>query len=48
MEWTAGPLPIKDGRGRELVLRYETTLDSGAVQREAITAKLTADAAQEP
>ena len=30
VEWTAGPLPFKDGRGRELTLRYETTLDSGA------------------
>lgn len=34
VEWTAGPLPFKDGRGRELTLRYETTLDSGAALRE--------------
>ena len=33
VEWTAGPLPIQDGRGRELTLRYETTLDSGVAQR---------------
>jgi len=30
VEWTASPLPFKDGRGRELVLRYETMLASGA------------------
>ena len=30
VEWTAGPLPIADGLGRELVLRYESTLDTGA------------------
>ncbi|KAK9842267.1 hypothetical protein WJX81_003590 [Elliptochloris bilobata] len=29
VEWTAGPLPFQDGRGRELVLRYESTLDTG-------------------
>ena len=30
VEWTAGPLPFADGLGRELVLHYESTLDTGA------------------
>ncbi|BDA45668.1 Lysosomal alpha-mannosidase [Coccomyxa sp. Obi] len=29
VEWTAGPLPFKDGMGHELVIRYESNVTSG-------------------
>lgn len=29
VEWTAGPIPIEDGMGKEVVLRYSTNLSSG-------------------
>lgn len=28
-EWTVGPLPMHDGRGREVALRFSSDLDSG-------------------
>ncbi|KAL3162416.1 hypothetical protein ABBQ32_010087 [Trebouxia sp. C0010 RCD-2024] len=30
VEWTVGPIPIEDKRGKEVVLRYSSSLDSGA------------------
>lgn len=30
VEWTVGPIPFEDGLGREVVLSYETDIDSGA------------------
>lgn len=29
VEWTVGPIPIEDKRGKEVVLRYSSSLDSG-------------------
>lgn len=29
VEWTAGPIPIADSMGKEVVIRYETNLSSG-------------------
>jgi len=29
VEWTVGPIPFEDGYGREVVLQYESDLDSG-------------------
>lgn len=31
VEWTAGPIPIADGQGKEVVLRYGTNLSTGDV-----------------
>ncbi|KAL0047195.1 hypothetical protein WJX82_009185 [Trebouxia sp. C0006] len=30
VEWTVGPIPIDDKKGKEVVLRYASSLDSGA------------------
>lgn len=29
VEWTVGPIPIEDKKGKEVVLRYASSLDSG-------------------
>ncbi len=29
VEWTVGPIPIDDKKGKEVVLRYASSLDSG-------------------
>ena len=29
VEWTVGPIPIEDKHGKEVVLRYASSLDSG-------------------
>ena len=29
VEWTAGPIPIGDGRGKEVILKYQTNLTTG-------------------
>lgn len=29
VEWTVGPIPIEDKHGKEVVLRYASTLESG-------------------
>lgn len=29
VEWTVGPIPIADNKGKEVVLRYASSLDSG-------------------
>ena len=33
VEWTVGPLPIDDNKGKEVVLRYASSLDSGFPDR---------------
>lgn len=30
-EWTVGPIPFRDGRGREVSLRFQSNLGSGAL-----------------
>ena len=34
-EWTVGPIPFRDGRGREVSLRFQSSLDSGALHHDA-------------
>ena len=29
VEWTVGPIPIQDNKGKEVVLRYASSLNSG-------------------
>ena len=29
VEWTVGPIPIEDKKGKEVVLRYASSLNSG-------------------
>ena len=31
VEWTVGPIPIEDKHGKEVVLRYASSLDSGEI-----------------
>lgn len=28
VEWTVGPIPFEDGLGKEIILRYDTQIDS--------------------
>ena len=40
-EWTVGPIPFGDGRGREVSLRFQSSLDSGALHHDAPQAMYT-------
>ncbi len=42
-EWTVGPIPFRDGRGREVSLRFQSNLDSGALHHGAPQAMYTYD-----
>ena len=41
LEWTVGPIPFRDGRGREVSLRFQSSLDSGALHDDAPRAMYT-------
>ncbi|CAF1424428.1 unnamed protein product [Rotaria magnacalcarata] len=30
VEWTVGPIPIEDNKGKEIIIRYNTNIDSGS------------------
>ena len=36
LEWTVGPIPFRDGHGREVSLRFQSSLDSGALHDDAL------------
>lgn len=43
VEWTVGPIPIEDKHGKEVVLRYTSSLDSGQTYSWTFTCGSPAD-----